>query len=433
LVKDISFMSCHYLVVGSGTGGASIARELSKRGKKVTIIEAGVYPKLGTELNALNFYTGGFFGPGEFSKEKVEVLRTRMVGGSSVVTFGNGTRALQPELKSHGVDLETEFKEAESELNIVECPEDHMGERTKLLMKTSQELGYDWKPMPKYIDFTKCRGCGNCMLGCIYGAKWTSRNYIGDSYKYGAKLLTNHFVEKVLTHGDQVQGVRARTPEGIKEIEADQVVLSAGGLGTPVILLNSGLEAGSHFFADTLVNTFGIVKDASFKNELGMATIIDDFHDSEGYILSPTMEGPLDLLTDRFPLYKKHVILNMDKLIGVMTKTKDEANGTVFADGSFIKPVPEVDREKIDKGYTRSKELLLAAGVEPKSVFKTHIRAGHPGGTAGVGRVVDRDLETEVSGLYVCDCSVFPEAPGKPPVLTIVALAKYLAAKLAPN
>ena len=271
------------------------------------------------------------------------------------------------------------------------------------------------------------------MLGCIYGAKWTSRDYIGDCYKHGAKLLTNHHVETLLTQGDQVKGVKARTPEGIKEIEAETVVLAAGGLGTPVILQSSGLEAGSHLFADTLVNTFGIVKDASFGSELGMATIIDEFHDSEGYILSPTMEGPLDLLTDRFPISKKHVILKLNKLIGVMAKTRDTANGTVFADGSFEKPVPQVDMEKIDKGYERSKELLLATGVEPKSVFRTHIRAGHPGGTAGVGRVVNSDLETEISGLYVCDCSVFPEAPGKPPVLTIVALAKYLAAKLAPD
>jgi len=423
-------MSCDCLVVGSGTGGASIARELSKKGKKVTILEAGAYPKLGTEFNALKIYTGGFLSPGEFSKDNVEILRTKMVGGSSVVTYGNGTIALQAEFKSHGVDLEAEFIEAESDLNIVECPEDNMGVRTKLLMKTSQELGYNCMPMPKFIDFTKCRGCGNCVLGCIYGAKWTSRNFIGDSYKHGAKLLTNHFVEEILIQDNQVKGVRTRTPDGMKEIEAETVILAAGGLGTPVILLNSGLEAGSHLFADTLVNTFGVVKDADFSNELSMATIIDDFHDSEGYILSPTMEGPLDLLTDRIPLSKKHVILKLSKLIGVMAKTKDTANGTVFADGSFEKPVPKIDMDKLDKGHERSKDLLLAAGVEPNSVFRTHIRAGHPGGTAGIGRVVNSDLETEVSGLYVCDCSVFPEAPGKPPVLTIVALAKYLAAKL---
>jgi choline dehydrogenase-like flavoprotein len=90
----------------------------------------------------------------------------------------------------------------------------------------------------------------------------------------------------------------------------------------------------------------------------------------------------------------------------------------------------EEDMEKILKGFERSTLMLEEAGVEPGSIFRSHIRAGHPGGTAGVGRVVNKRLETEISGLYVCDCSVFPDTPGKPPVLTIVALAKYLAKEI---
>ena len=161
-----------------------------------------------------------------------------------------------------------------------------------------------------------------------------------------------------------------------------------------------------------------------------MATIIDAFHDTEGYILSPFMEGPLDLLTDRIPLLRKIDVRSYSKLIGVMTKITDLPNGRIYPDGSFEKPMLRVDREKIDKGFSRSRLMLEAAGVDPKSIFCTHIRAGHPGGTAGVGRVVNKELETEVSGLYVCDCSVFPVTPGKPPVLTIIALGKYLAKQL---
>jgi len=162
-----------------------------------------------------------------------------------------------------------------------------------------------------------------------------------------------------------------------------------------------------------------------------MATIIDEFHDSEGYILSPFMEGPLDLLTDRIPVTRKLVAGNMGEVIGVMAKTRDSPNGKVNADGSIVKPVPEVDQAKLDRGHERSRLLLKAAGAEPKPIVRTHVRAAHPGGTAAVGRVIDKDLETEVSGLYVCDCSAFPDTPGKPPVLTIVALAKYLAKRMA--
>jgi len=43
---------------------------------------------------------------------------------------------------------------------------------------------------------------------------------------------------------------------------------------------------------------------------------------------------------------------------------------------------------------------------------------------------VDKDLQTEVDNLFVCDGSVLPISPGMHPVLTIVALAKRLAKTL---
>jgi choline dehydrogenase-like flavoprotein len=419
------------IVVGSGAGGATVAKELAQSGNEVTVLEAGAYPKMGTERRALSFYTGGFWGPGEFSREGVEILRTEMVGGSSCVTIGNGVRALQKELRLHGLDLEEEFQEAETELNIQPCPEENMGPRTRLLMKASEEVGYDMQPMPKFIDFKRCDGCGRCAIGCVSGAKWTSRNYVGDALRNGAKLETKHRVLEVLRRGGEVKGVKVQTPEGVKELESDLVVLAAGGIGTPVILQNSGVAAGTHLFADTLINTYGVVEGAQFGPELGMATIVDEFHDSEGYILSPFMEGPLDMLTNRIPLGKRLQSRNLGRLVGVMTKIKDEPNGVVRADGGIEKPVPQVDVEKIERGYQRSRVLLEAAGADTKSIFRSHIRAGHPGGTAGMGRVVNREQETEVLGLFVSDCSVFPETPGKPPVLTIAALSKHLAKRLA--
>jgi choline dehydrogenase-like flavoprotein len=419
------------IVVGSGVGGATVAKELAQSGKEVTVLEAGAYPKMGTERRALNYYTGSLWGPGEFSREGVEVLRTEMVGGSSCVTIGNGVRALQKELRLHGLDLEEEFQEAEAELNIQPCPEENMGPRTRLLMKASEEVGYDMRPMPKFIDFTRCVGCGRCALGCVNGTKWTSRNYVGDAFRNGAKLETKHRVLEVLHRGGEVKGVKVQTPEGVKELESDLVILAAGGIGTPVILQNSGIEAGSHLFADTFINTFGNVKGANFEPELGMATIVDEFHDSEGYILSPFMEGSLDILTDRIPLSKKLAFMSTSKLIGIMAKTKDEPNGTVQSDGTIIKPVPPADAEKIEKGHERSEVLLEAAGADPKTIFRTHIRGAHPGGTAGIGRVINKEQETEVLGLFVSDCSAFPETPGKPPVLSIVALSKHLARRLA--
>jgi len=63
-------------------------------------------------------------------------------------------------------------------------------------------------------------------------------------------------------------------------------------------------------------------------------------------------------------------------------------------------------------------------------VFSTWRVASHPGGSAKIGDVVDSNLATEIDGLFVCDCSVMPEAWGLPPTLTILALARRLARQL---
>lgn len=69
----------------------TVAKELAQSGKEVTVLEAGAYPKMGTERGALSFYTGGFWGPGEFSREGVELLRTEMVGGHPALPSGTAS------------------------------------------------------------------------------------------------------------------------------------------------------------------------------------------------------------------------------------------------------------------------------------------------------------------------------------------------------
>ena len=49
---------------------------------------------------------------------------------------------------------------------------------------------------------------------------------------------------------------------------------------------------------------------------------------------------------------------------------------------------------------------------------------GETGGTVKIGDVVDTNLKTARDNLYVCDCSVIPEAWGLPPTLTILGLGK---------
>jgi len=418
-----------FLIIGSGAGGATIAKELAESGRKVTIIEKGGFYKLGTPWRALKFYSGGILRPGELSEEKTELLRTIMVGGSTMVTLGNGVRALQSKFDELGINLEKEFSEAERELGVMNTPEDFFGPRTRILRDASLKLGYEVKPTPKFIDFNKCQMCGACVTGCKYGAKWTALNPLTRARRAGAKLIKNITVEKVVHQGGEVKGVQIRNSSGIREFKADKVILAAGGLGSPRILQNSGLDAGDGLFADLFVITYGLSNNRGMREELGMATVIDEFHDEYGFIISPVIDLRLDMLL-YLPLMRKMIAFKRDRLLGLMTKIADDSSGKVLPNGKLKKPVTDNDLKKLEKGVKMSEEILYQAGVKPKSIFVTGVRGAHPGGTAAIGRTVDKEFKTEINGLYVCDASIFPSAPGNPPVLTLVALAKKLSSKL---
>lgn len=413
------------LIVGSGVGGATVARELAIRGHKVTILERGKHHKFGTKIMRTGFYSN------VNSVKGTQILRTFMVGGGSMVTLANGIRALQNELKTLGINLENEFEEVEKELGVTSLPERFVGKRTRRLKEASEELGYNVKPMPKFIDFSKCRGCGMCLLGCRYGAKWTAENYLGEAQRLGARLVTETSVDEVLHSDAEVKGVRVRGLHEVSEIDAENIVLAAGGIGTPLILLRSGLEnAGSHFFTDPFVSTIGLVEESGSENEMSMATIIDEFREQYGFIISPVYELILTKLS--YPsFFKKLFAFRRRPTLSLMTKITDDGVGRVEIDGTILKSLTENDCKKLAKGEEISREILVQAGASSKSFHTTKVQAAHPGGTAGIGRVVNTDQETEISRLFVSDASVLPEAPGLPPVLTIIALSKRFSKKFA--
>jgi choline dehydrogenase-like flavoprotein len=389
------------LIVGSGAGGATVAKELTERGKSVMVLEKGrVAKRLGTARGIIGCYDG--YGMRR-SKEGTLISRTLMVGGTTMVALGCGVRVLEEELRALSINLDEEFTEAERELKITPVPEWRIGDGTKRIMEASKELGYDMHPMSKFINFDRCKGCGLCLYGCPNGAKWTAQRYLNQAKSKGAKVLTNVTVKEIQDSNGEVTGVKGIGPDGQLEISADVVVLAAGGIGTPVILQRAGISnAGENLFVDLLNMTYGLTKDVGMKSEQGMAAIIDDFRESRGFILTPCF-FPWMALTLRLP----------------------------HADGSIEKPVTANDSKKLNEGASITEKILTQAGAEPKSIYTSRAEGAHPGGTAAIGKVTNAEQETEISRLFVSDASVMPTAPGSPPILTIVALSKRLGKKLA--
>jgi len=387
------------IVVGSGAGGATVARELSKKGIDVTIIEKG--PSTKTELAYENY---------ENDDVGVEILKTSCVGGTTLVTAGNAIRTCQKQLKGMGIDLEDDFIDIENEMNISTLPDSHFGKGTKLIMENAEVMGFKIQKMPKFIDPKKCIPCGNCTFGCSSDSKWTSKEYLNEAIDRGAQLIENTKVTDLIIDNGDIKGVKSNK----KEFLADFVVLSAGGIETPRILRKAGIDAGNKLFVDTFVTVGGLLKNIKFNKEVQMNALIklDDL------ILAPHYST---ILHDKLLKFKAREI----DILGMMIKISDKSCGKVRED-YIEKYSTSKDVSLLAEGSAVAGTILKEAGVEPITLKSTFARGAHPGGTAAIGEIVNKNLETEISRLFVADASVFPKAPGAPPVLTIVALAKRL-------
>jgi len=394
------------IVIGSGAGGATVARELALKGVSVTLIEKGEYT---TPDKAFQCYDNLNVG--------VELLKTSCMGGTTLVTAGNAVRTCQKEFKDMGINLYHEFEEVEGELNVGKLPDTHYGAGTLKIMEASSSLGLNMEKMPKFINPEECIPCGKCALGCPRNAKWSSLDFLLEAGKKGLQIIDNTEVTRVITRAGQVKGVEVFNPEKCvkEEYDADRVIVCSGAVETPLLLRSAGLVAGEHLFVDTFVTVGGVLKDIDFHKEISMNAL----YNGDGFILAPHYSS---LINSRIG---KNVTREKD-ILGIMVKIRDERSGCV-TDQQVIKNNTSQDVGLIAEGSSLAGAILTEAEVDPGSFVSTPARGAHPGGTAAIGEVVDKNLETEIDGLFVCDASVFPSAPGAPSVLTILALAKRLA------
>ena len=418
------------VVVGSGPGGATVARELARRGREVLVLERGAYHRpLGSYVNLFRMMDK--FGM-RTSIEGTAVARLLTVGGSSVAFCA---AALPPPAwlkERYGIDLAPFVEETTTELKLAPLPERLIGEGAQRIRKAAGEEGLDWRPLLKFIDADKCDlKCPRCYAGCARRAKWTARDYIEEALGAGARLKTRTRVDEVLSSGGRVTGVKGVGPSGGFVVDAETVVLAGGGVGTPVILQASGLPgAGRGFFIDPLTITYGTYPGRGSGRDIPMSCGTTDLQD-EGIIMTDVI--------DPWPLYLLGLlaagpralpgILRYPHTLGIMTKVRDELNGSVAADGSLSKPIGEDERRKLARGTEIAGRILRRAGCDPSSIVEAPLRGAHPGGTVRIGDLVDYDLQTQVAGLYACDASVLPEPFGLPPVLTLIAFGKRLVAE----
>lgn len=276
------------------------------------------------------------------------------------------------------------------------------------------------EPMPKFIDFSKCINCGLCVTGCKNNARWDATYFINEAIDNGAEVISNFEVTKIIHEDGIVKKVEGIENGLKKSFEAKIVVLSAGALNTPIILRNSGIQknVGEKIFFDMFTTIGGYLKDSNLNKELLMGTKLE----YGPYFLTPHYSTQLVSLMDN----KRYADVKPSDVMSLMLKFADDSTGKIRKDNSIKKELTTRDIDIIKEGYDKAVNILIKLGVKPDSIVATQLRGAHPGGTAALGEVVDTNFETEINGLYISDASIIPEAPGRPPILTITALSKRL-------
>ncbi|MFH1092097.1 MAG: GMC family oxidoreductase [Pseudomonadota bacterium] len=419
------------IVVGSGPGGATAARELAKRGQKALILEWGPYaPIRGAAWQAAR----EIIFPGKcllLTYDLLALFRGITTGGSSVYYYATAFDPPLAMLEKYGVNISREIEEAKKELPIAPLSGELMGPMARRLMASGRDLGYDWRPLSKFIFQDKCRPrCGKCSLGCPFGAKWTARLFVEEALERGAVLISGAKVRRVILEGKTAVGVECERDGSLERAFAPKVIISAGGIGTPLILRRTGIKnAGYNFFFDPLIVVMGEGRDIRGGREVPMAGGLNMAE--EGFMMTDMTVPPLLYAALAAEVFRLDRLLAHPGTLTVMIKIKDDLGGRLTDGGGVRKRLTKEDQAKLRQGYERARAVLKNAGAG--NIFKSWYLASHPGGTAKINDVVDRDLETEFDNLYVCDCSVIPESWGLPPTLTLIGLGKRLARHVTRN
>jgi len=194
-------------------------------------------------------------------------------------------------------------------------------------------------------------------------------------------------------------------------------VLAAGGLGTPAILESSGIPTEPGLFVDPVLCVAAPWSGARQNRDIPMP-----FASERGpYMLSPYFDHLSYFFNRDWPS-------GAGNILSLMIKLADAPSGKVGV-GAVDKSLSPQDTAALKSAVDVCVDILGRVGIKKSETFFGTLNAGHPGGTLPLTGEDARTLRPGrlPENLFLADATLLPESLGKPPILTIMALAKKVA------
>jgi choline dehydrogenase-like flavoprotein len=484
---------CEVLVVGSGPGGAVVAKELAERGHDVILLEEGppvgrreFTQEAGEAMQRLLREGGSRAARGSLAMPTMQAV---VLGGGSVINSAicarppawifdkwadrTGTSLTRAELDPH-------FARVEAQLGVAPTPDEVQGERNLRFKRGCEALGMSVEPI--WRNVRGCKGSGECFTGCRNGAKRsTDVSYVPAALRAGARVYTSVRVERVVADGRIVTGVRGRVVEpftrkvhGHARFDADLVVLAAGCMATPILLQKSELCGECGWVGRDLRFHPGLAIMAMFPDPIdpwkGATQGYHSLEHLERGLKFEVLWSPPPVLATRMPgmghAYQEQ-LLRYDHLAPFdVICAADHSSGEVRARPGSLEPdihyhFDQRDVDLMREGLGILSDICWASGAEAvlpglhgipevirrredAEVIRTHplrandtiAAANHAFCTtrmspsARLGVVDETGRCHDLDNLYISDTGIFAASSGVNPMLLCMALADRIAEKI---
>ena len=485
------------LIIGSGAGGGVMAGELTAAGYEVLLIEKGDHFEEvdfhGMEMES-NRDLFEHFGALTTSDVSIAVLAGSTLGGGTTINWMASLRPPENLLneweRDYGfcgvtsADYQHSLDAVSQRINV-NTAESLANAQNVALERGCRARGYDVGVLPRNVD--GCEECGFCNFGCPFGAKQsTLKTYLRDAYERGARIVVRGHVNRVTHQAGSVTGALATVADadgnshGVT-IRARAVIVSAGSIHTPAILMRSGLQnrnIGANLHLHPVTTTTGKYDDPMLPwKGAPMSRILNEFVDLDGRgygyrIETPAAQPGIIAATLPWRSGEQHheVMGHIHRFASFIVLTRDFNSGRVrlnrMGDPVLHYQLHPHDARHMMHGLLQSLRIHAAAGARilysPHAKYLRHQVNGQRGledflttvereglrrnafalfsahqmsscriaGDAKRGAVKPDGETYEIKNLFVADASVFPTASGVNPMLTIMGTAHFLAQQI---